>query len=187
MKKNKLPYIFLLFACVLIACKESYSPKPLGYFRIDLSKKTYNSFKSHCSFNFLRALDTKIIKGKSDCWYNIHYPLHNATIHLTYKTLNANLDNVIEESHKLAYEHAVRSDGIIEKGYSNDENRVYGVLYDIHGNSASNLQFFVTDSTNHFLRGSLYFNTIPNSDSLQPIKQHIKEDLQVLIESLKWI
>ena len=64
---------------------------------------------------------------------------------------------------------------------------MYGILYDIHGNSASNLQFFVTDSSNHFLRGSLYFNTIPNSDSLQPIKQHIKDDLQILIESLNWI
>ena len=92
-------------------------------------------------------------------------PRHNATIHLTYKTLNTNLGSIIEESHKLAYDHAVKSDGIIEKEYRNDKNQVYGILYDIYGNSASNLQFFVTDSTNHFLRGSLYFNTIPNSDS----------------------
>ena len=64
---------------------------------------------------------------------------------------------------------------------------MYGILYDIHGNSASNLQFFVTDSSNHFLRGSLYFNAIPNSDSLQPIKEYIKEDLEVLMESVTWI
>ena len=68
----------------------------------------------------------------------------------------------------------------------NEENKVYGVLYDIHGNSASNLQFFATDSIENFLRGSLYFNTIPNADSLQPVKDYIKEDLQNLIESLKW-
>ena len=187
MNKNKLPYIFILFASLLIACTENYSPKPLGYFRIDLSEKTYNNFKSNCSFNFLRALDANILKGKNECWYNIYYPSHDATIYLTYKTLNANLGTIIEESHELAYKHSVKSDGIIEKVYTNDENRVYGVLYDIHGNSASNLQFFATDSASHFLRGSLYFNTIPNSDSLQPIKKHIKEDLQVLIESLKWI
>ena len=187
MNNKNLPYIFLIFICLLMSCTENYSPKPLGYFRIDSSEKTYSIFNSNCSFNFLRASDTKIIQDKNDCWYNIEYARHNATIHLTYKTLNTNLGNIIEESHKLAYDHAVRSDGIIEKEYRNDKNRVYGILYDIHGNSASNLQFFVTDSTNHFLRGSLYFNTIPNSDSLQPIKQHIKEDLQVLIESLKWI
>ena len=187
MKKNKLLCVFLLINTLLISCKENYSPKPLGYFRIDLSKKNYNSFKSNCSFNFLKALDAIIIKGENECWYNIYYPHHDATIYLTYKKLNSNLGSIIEESHKLAYEHAVRSDGIIEKEYRNDKNRVYGILYDIHGNSASNLQFFVTDSSNHFLRGSLYFNTIPNSDSLQPIKQHIKDDLQILIESLNWI
>ena len=185
---NKICHTYLLiFICLLISCTEEYSPKPLGYFRIDLSEKNYNLFNSNCSFNFLRASDTKIIQDKNDCWYNIEYTRHNATIHLTYKTLNTNLGSIIEESHKLAYDHAVKSDGIIEKEYRNDKNQVYGILYDIYGNSASNLQFFVTDSTNHFLRGSLYFNTIPNSDSLQPIKQHIKEDLQVLIESLKWI
>ena len=187
MNRKNLQYIFLIFICILISCTENYSPKPLGYFRIDLPEKTYSIFNSNCSFNFLHASDTKIIQDKNECWYNLEYPSLNATIHLTYKTLNADLGSIIEESYKLAYDHAVRSDGIIEKGYSNEENRVYGILYDIYGNSASNLQFFVTDSTNHFLRGSLYFNTIPNSDSLQPIKQHIKEDLQVLIESLKWI
>ena len=186
MNNKNLPYIFL-FICPFISCTENFSPKPLGYFRIDLSEKTYNIFKGNCSFNFLCASDTKIIQDKNDCWYNIHYPFHNATIHLTYKTINNNLGNIIEESHKLAYDHSVKSNGIIEKEYRNDEDRVYGILYDIHGNSASNLQFFVTDSSNHFLRGSLYFNTTPNSDSLQPIKQHIKDDLQILIESLNWI
>ena len=187
MNNKNLPYIFLIFISLFISCKEEYSPKPLGYFRIDLSEKTYSIFNSNCSFNFLHASDTKIIQDKNDCWYNLEYPRHNATIHLTYKTLDTNLSNIIEESHKLAYDHIVRSDGIIEKEYRNDKNRVYGILYDIHGNSASNLQFFVTDSSTHFLRGSLYFNTIPNSDSLQPIKQHIKDDLQILIESLNWI
>ena len=187
MNKKKSPYIFLIFTCLLMACTKNYSPKPLGYFRIDLSEKTYNIFNSNCSFNFLHASDTKIIQDKNDCWYNIQYPHHNATIHLTYKTLNTNLGNIIEESHKLAFEHSVQSDGIIEKEYKNDKNRVYGILYDIHGNSASNLQFFVTDSSNHFLRGSLYFNAIPNSDSLQPIKEYIKEDLEVLMESVTWI
>ena len=187
MNNKYLPYIFLINFCVLISCSEDYSPKPLGYFRIDLSEKTYSIFNSNCSFNFLHASDTKITQDKNDCWYNVEYPHHNATIHLTYKTINTNLGKIIDESHKLAYEHAVRSDGIIEKEFRNDKNQVYGVLYDIRGNTASNLQFFVTDSSNHFLRGSLYFNTIPNSDSLQPIKQHIKDDLQILIESLSWI
>ncbi|MCS5662718.1 MAG: gliding motility lipoprotein GldD [Flavobacteriales bacterium] len=182
----KIKFLFISLVAVLSSCSENYSPKPLGYFRIDLSEKEYQIFDSKCSYQFLSPKDVKIISGKNNCWYNIYYPSHDATVYLTYKMLDSNLASIIEESHKLAYDHAVRSDGIIEKVYLNEEEQVYGVLYDIHGNSASNLQFFATDSANHFLRGSLYFNTIPNSDSLQPVKDYIKEDLQTLIESLKW-
>ena len=124
MNNKNLSYIFLVFICLLVSCTEDYSPKPLGYFRINLSEKTYSIFNSNCSFNFLRASETKIIQDKNECWYNNQYPPHNATIHLTYKTLNANLGNITEESHKLVYDHEVRSDGIIEKEYRNDKSRV---------------------------------------------------------------
>jgi len=182
----KIKFLLIGLIAILSSCSENYSPKPLGYFRIDLSEKEYQIFDSNCPYQFLSPKNVKIINGKNNCWYNIYYPSHDATIYLTYKMLDSNLASIVEESHKLAYDHAVRSDGIIEKVYVNEEKQVYGVLYDIHGNSASNLQFFVTDSTNHFLRGSLYFNTVPNSDSLQPVKDYIKKDLQTLIESLKW-
>jgi len=178
----------LLISLVLMlnSCSEDYSPKPLGYFRIDLAEKEYEIFDSSCSYTFSLSNNAQIISGKKNCWYNIYYPNHDATIYLTYKSLDSNLATIIEESHKLAYDHAIKSDGIIEKVYMNAEDRVYGVLYDIHGNSASNLQFFVTDSIKHFLRGSLYFNSIPNADSLQPVKNYIKDDLQILMESLTW-
>ena len=182
----KTKHILPLFLLILASCTEDYSPKPLGYFRIDLQDKEYQLEDNECAYQFLTNKQAKLIEGKGDCWYNIHYPNHDATIYLTYKKLNNNLGTIIEESHKLAYDHSVKSDGIIETVYKNEENNVYGVLYDIHGNSASNLQFFVTDSTEHFLRGSLYFNTVPNADSLQPIKEYIKDDLQILMESLKW-
>jgi len=184
--KIKLLLTTISLLAILNSCSENYSPKPLGYFRINLPEKEYKIFDSKCSYQFLSPKEVKIINGKNKCWYNIYYPSHDATIYLTYKMLNSNLASIIEESHKLAYDHAIRSDGIIEKTYLNEEEQVYGTLYDIHGNSASNVQFFLTDSTNHFLRGSLYFNTIPNSDSLQPVKDYIKKDIQTLIESLKW-
>ena len=182
----KIKFLFICLIALMSSCTEDYSPKPLGYFRIDLAENEYEPFKSNCSYEFSLSTNAQIINGKKDCWYNIYYPNHDATIYLTYKMLDSNLASIIEESHKLAYDHAIKSNGIIEKVYMNQEDEVYGVLYDIHGNSASNLQFFVTDSTDHFLRGSLYFNSIPNADSLQPVKEYIKEDLQNLIESLKW-
>ena len=179
---------YLATVCILLlsACSETYNPKPLGHFRIGLGEKEYKLTDNNCEYQFLSNKQSQLIQGKGDCWYNIYYPAHDATIYLTYKNLDNNLGSIIEESHKLAYDHSVKSDGIIEQVYESTENRVFGVLYDIHGNSASNLQFFATDSTNHFLRGSLYFNSIPNVDSLMPVKDYLKEDLQVLIESIKW-
>lgn len=182
----KTKYLAVLGILLFSACSETYSPKPLGYFRIGLNEKEYKLSDNECNYQFSSNKQSQLIKGSSDCWYNIHYPAHDATIYLTYKKLDNNLASIIDESHKLAYDHSVKSDGIMEQVYENSESNVFGILYDIHGNSASNLQFFATDSINHFLRGSLYFNTVPNSDSLQPVKNYIKEDIQVLIESIKW-
>ena len=173
-------------ALSFLSLQSFFSPKPLGFFRIDLAETNYTTTKKNCSYQFLANTKAELIEGNTECWYNIFYPAHDATIYLTYKELNNNLAPIIEESHKLAYDHSIKSDGIIETVYENKENNVYGVLYDIHGNSASNLQFFATDSSKHFLRGSLYFNTVPNADSLQPVKTYIKKDLQTLIESLTW-
>jgi len=178
--------IIIIGIVLLSSCQENFSPKPLGFFRIDFAETNYTTTKKNCSYQFLANTKAELIEGNTECWYNIFYPAHDATIYLTYKELNNNLAHIIEESHKLAYDHSIKSDGIIETVYENKENNVYGVLYDIHGNSASNLQFFATDSSKHFLRGSLYFNTVPNADSLQPVKTYIKKDLQTLIESLTW-
>ncbi len=186
MRRIKTTFLFTIFSTLFFSCSQDYSPKPLGYFRIDLEEQVYTLAENNCNYKFLNNTQAELSQGNGDCWYNIYYPKHEATIYLTYKELNNNLAQIIEESHKLAYDHSVKSDGIIEKAYENIENQVFGVLYEIHGNSASNLQFFATDSVDNFIRGSLYFNTIPNADSLQPIKEYIKEDLQVLIESLQW-
>lgn len=180
---------FFILLCIFTftsSCSDEFTPKPLGFFRIQLKQKEYRPSNLNCNYQFNINTNTKLEQGKGNCWYNIYYPKHNATLYLTYKSLNNNLAQIIEESHKLAYDHAIKSDGIIEKTYTNYQNKVFGLLYDIHGNSASNLQFFATDSISHFIRGSLYFNNIPNADSLQPVKEFIKDDIEVLFESLKW-
>ena len=183
--KTKILCITLLI--ILTSCNENYSPKPLGFFRIDLSEKEYKTFENNCSYQFSAPADVDIVDGKNDCWYTLNYSKHNASVYLTYKKIDTNLEIIIEDNHKLVYDHSIRADGITEKLYVNEAEKVYGVLYDIHGNSASNLQFFLTDSSQHFLRGSLYFNETPNADSLLPVKEYIKEDFITLMESLKWL
>lgn len=182
--KNKLSVLFI--SIFLTSCSNDYSPKPIGYHRIELEEKSYSTYNNDCAYTFSIANNAIATQGKENCWLNINYPNYNAVIHLTYKNINSNLMQLLEESHKLAYDHSIKSDGISEKSYINPQMDSYGILYDIQGNSASNIQFFITDSSHHFLRGSLYFNNIPNADSLAPVKNYIQEDIQVLMESLKW-
>jgi gliding motility-associated lipoprotein GldD len=182
--KTKIQFIVALL--FLASCSQDYSPKPLGYFRIHFDDKNYQELNLDCPFSFEIPEYTSIEKGANDCWINLNIPQHNTTIYLTYKPINGNLEQILEDSHKLAYDHSIKSDGISEQVFKNADEKVYGVLYDITGNSASNLQFFLTDSSNHFLRGAMYVNNIPNSDSLQPVKTFIKEDIQRLMESFSW-
>jgi len=82
--------------------------------------------------------------------------------------------------------HIARADAISERYFENDSARVYGILYDLKGNAATAVQFYMTDSVRHFLRGSLYFNSPPNADSLDPVVRYFREDIITLIETLKW-
>jgi len=107
-------------------------------------------------------------------------------IHLSYKTIHNNFNELMEDSRRLAYKHTIKADAINEQMFIDDEKHVFGILYDIQGDAASSIQFFATDSTTHFLRGSLYFNVIPNKDSLAPVVSFVKKDIIKLMETLSW-
>lgn len=126
------------------------------------------------------------MKEKKECWFNLVYPRYKTQIHLTYKRLDGNLRKFVRQSHKLAYEHQVKARNIRPESIRYDSNRVYGTKYRIEGNAASNLQFFVTDSSKHFLRGSLYFMTEPNADSLRPVIEHIDKDIDHMMRTFRW-
>jgi gliding motility-associated lipoprotein GldD len=119
-------------------------------------------------------------------WINLIYPNYNGIIHFSYKEVKDNLAEVLEDSRKLAYKHSIKADAIGEKLFISPEKKVYGILYDIKGDAASSIQFFLTDSARHFIRGSLYFNNIPNKDSLAPVVNFVKEDIIHLMETFKW-
>ncbi len=185
--------IALLFFSILMlapACKEHYTPRPRGYFRIDLPEKNYVKLDSIFPFCFNYPDYSQILPDNDSPneanWINIHYPAFNATIHLSYKPVSGNIDNLMEDSRKLAYKHSIKADAIGESVFSNPQSHLFGILYEIKGNAASPLQFAVTDSVAHFLRGSLYFNTAPNKDSLAPVIDFIKLDMIELIESITW-
>jgi len=184
--------VFILAAMLLFAsCQnEQYTPKPYGYFRIDFPKKEYRLLNSICPYSFKYPAYAKIVEdtdaNTEPCWKNIEFIGMKATLHLSYKPVNENLENLLEDTRKLVYKHTVKADAINEKLFIDENQKVYGMLYEIEGNAASPAQFFLTDSTTHFLRGSLYFNVPPNKDSLAPSILFVKEDLQNLINTFSW-
>jgi len=179
--------IISLSVIFLFSCGKRVNPKPYEYFRIDLPEHEYSKAEQkEYSFEMSKYAKFSPYDGKSE-GVNIDYNFINGRIHLSYVPLNVDTFAVVsEECRTLAYKHSIKANAIIENYYSNDTTKVYGVLYKITGNAASPVQFFITDSTKHFLRGALYFNNLPNYDSIAPVADYVNQDIIHLIETLKW-
>lgn len=174
----------------LAGCKKTYTPKPRGYFRIDFPEKQYVQYQSECGYAFEYPVYAKITPfqgvGAEPCWINIEFPGYKGKIHLTYKKLSNDLAAHADDIRTLAYKHIIKADDIIENPVSFPDRKVYGLVYDIRGNTASSLSFYLTDSTSNFLSGALYFSVMPNKDSLAPVIRFFSEDIDHLIETLHW-
>ncbi len=172
------------------ACRRNYTPKPRGYLRVEFPEKEYTLFDSACPFTFEYPVYARVLPdtdyNSEPCWINIYFPDFDGTIHISYKRVDGNLNEYIEDSRSLAYKHTIKADAIRETVYSSPLFHVHGILYDIKGNAASSLQFYLTDSSRNFLRGSLYFNVQPDKDSLAPVIVYFREDIVHLMESFRW-
>lgn len=191
--KNKVNSILivLLISLGFSACQDDFQPKPRGYFRIELPAKKYQRFHAiNYPYSFDVSSYAQIIPPRIDpekYWINIKYPKYNAQLHISYKPIQNNLDTLLNDVHKMMNKHIPKANAINEQMFLNDELRVYGIAYQIKGSeAASPYQFYLTDSTTHFLRGALYFNFSPNNDSLKPVITYIEQDIQRLIESFEW-
>jgi gliding motility-associated lipoprotein GldD len=186
MLKRTLPYLlcgtaFLLFC----SCKDEVVPKPTSHLSLDYPAPEYAPFANNCPFTFQMNFDANI-KGKPDCSFQINYPKMKATIFLTYKPVNGNINDLLRDAQKLTYEHVIKADDIVEQPYINPENKVYGMFYRIQGNAATNAQFYVTDSVKHFVTASVYFHAKPNFDSILPAASYVRNDMQAIMETMKW-
>ena len=188
-------YKFLCFLAIVIllasSCGDSYIPKPRGYFRIDFPEKNYQAFDTTFPYTFEYPLYTKIFPDSSALaepfWINIVYPAFHAQVHISYKTLRGDLKDYLEDSRTLVNKHIPKASSISQREYADTINRVFGLVYDIKGSeAASTCQFYLTDSTTHFLRGALYFNLVPNNDSLSPVIDFLKADIEHMISTFRW-
>ncbi len=192
-KSNNYWFPFLVSLIVILfiaACKNDYYPKPRGYFRIDLPEKEYIVFDSTFPYSFEYPAYANITRNKNNGdpnWINIEFPQFKGTLHLSYKVVSGNLTDYLEDTRKMVMKHISKTSGIENRVFENPENNVYGLTYHIGGiAAASPHQFYLTDSTKHFVRGALYFNVVPNNDSLAPVIDFLKEDINHMIETFEW-
>jgi gliding motility-associated lipoprotein GldD len=183
--------LFLLATLLPLAgCKKVYVPKPRGYFKIEFPDKSYTASTLKLPYTFEYPVYAKLQPDTSRLaepfWINIEIPENKAKVHLSYKSIKGNLQKLSEESRELVYKHTIKAFAINETFYENDDKKVYGILYEIKGNAASPMQFQLTDSLHHFVRGSFYISEVPNYDSLKPVIDFLVKDIDHLIETFTW-
>lgn len=177
--------VFLSFLFLMLSCKEDVLPKPSAQLSLDYKTASYKNFDQKSPFDFEINQDAKIVsKGNNN--FELHYPRMKATIYLSYKPVVGNIDLLLRDAQKLTYEHVVKADEIMNQPYINSGKKVFGMFYDVNGNAATNAQFYVTDSTKHFIDCSVYFYAKPNFDSILPAVDYLKKDMRHLMESVRW-
>ena len=192
MRKTTISLIALLLLLIVTACcDDNPQPKPRGYFRIDMPEKQYVTLDTMKRYSFEYPVYATITPDfyslDEKDWANVVFPAFKGTIHLSYKHIDGNLSQYLEDAHKMIIKHLEKASGIRDSLIINKEHNVYGLMYFLDGEGvASPMQFYLTDSTQHFLRGSLYFNIYPNNDSLQPVIDFINDDVRHLIKTLEW-
>ncbi|MGC4128598.1 MAG: gliding motility lipoprotein GldD [Bergeyella sp.] len=177
---------FILLGLVLFSCGKEPVPKPYGELRLEYPPAKYQKFESECPYTFEYSDFARVDKGKKACWYYITYPKMKARIFITYYPIRNDFNLHIKEAEKLVYEHTIKASAIETKSFNYPEKKVFGNFYELKGQSASNVQFYATDSTRHFVTANLYFNTRPKPDSLAPAVDYVKKDILRMIDTFEW-
>jgi gliding motility-associated lipoprotein GldD len=192
-RSGVLAALFLILGT--ISCNTDYTVRQKGYFKIDLPQHKYQLFdKPGYPYSFEYPVYANVVqdstffedKPENPYWINIDFPSLNGKIYMSYKTIGGNnFDKLVEDAFKLTYKHSSKATAIRDS-MMHTENGVSGIFFKVSGNAATAQQFFVTDSSAHFLRGALYFDATPNADSLNVVNDFLGADMKHLINSLKW-
>ena len=178
--------IFIFLSLLLLSCEKQINPKPYGELRLEYPAPKYQKFESDCSYTFEYSGFAKMADAKKPCWFYLSYPKMKAKVFITYYPIQNDFADHVKEAEKMVYEHTIKASSIDTKSFEYPEKKVYGNFYELKGQSASNLQFYATDSTKHFVTAYLYFNTRPKPDSLAPAVGYIKKDMLHLLDTFEW-
>lgn len=178
-------FLTLLF---YISCGDSPQPKPDAFLTLEYPVAKYERISPACFYNFEVNNLAEVVdaKGKNPCWINVTYKQLRGTIFITYQPVENNLDSLLHDAQQLPLQHTIKADYIEGDIYTNKLHNTHGMFYEVTGDAASQAQFYLTDSTNHFLTGSLYFEALPDYDSILPAANYLMKDMRHLMESLRW-
>jgi len=210
MMNKKNTGLILVFFFFLLACNSNFTPKPRGYFKIDFPEHQYQQFiQADFPYTFEYPVYATVTKeydstGQNPYWINIDFPGYAGRVYISYKGVNSSTvykiktptgykDSVVrnsfdllrEEAYKMTYKHSIKASGIVDSFFVNPQGSS-GVYFYVAGEAATSKQFYLTDTTKHFLRGALYFDASPNSDSISVVSDFLEKDIKHLIHTLKW-
>lgn len=191
--------LIIIIACIgLVSCKNEkvYTPKPRMYPRVIYPEKEYDDFVyKACNFTFQKPTYATIKTGinffeeeaKDPCWFDLEIKELNSTLHFSYNRIEGKntLEKLVVDAFKIVERHNAKAEYRGETIVEN-KNGVKGLLFNIEGPVASPVNFFLTDTTRHFLRASLYFNNAVNPDSISPILDFVNEDIDKILATFKW-
>lgn len=186
---------FLVVVCMMFACNSDYTIRQKGYFRIAFPEHQYQVFeRPGYPYTFEYPTYANVVQDttffedepENPYWLNIDFPDFNARMYLSYKDVRkTDFSKLVDDAFKLTYKHSTKATAIRDS-LMKTPNDITGVFFRVGGNAATAKQFFVTDSSKHFLRGALYFDATPNADSLGVVNDFLEVDMKHLINSLKW-
>ncbi|MCB0763086.1 MAG: hypothetical protein R2815_04425 [Flavobacteriales bacterium] len=179
----------LLFAVLCGGCDGDPVPKPRGYFRLDLPPQEFVLWENGRGLNAEVPAYARVLErdAKSDArWYDLRFAGQRATVHLTWSPVGQQLDALIEDAHAFKNTHGALATKITHERVLRDSARVFGTIFEVEGDVASPLVFYLTDSTDNFLYGALYFDARPNADSLAPVTERLRADMRHMAATLAW-
>ncbi|MDC8002715.1 gliding motility lipoprotein GldD [Aureisphaera galaxeae] len=179
-------FLAIVLLLCFAACGDEVIVKPASKLRLDYDLAKYDSVSTKCPYSFEKNHLSRLVK-KRGCGINLEYPHMRATVYLTYQPVQKdNLKKLLQDAQKLTYDHTVKANEIFEQPRVDSINKVYGMFYMINGDAATQSQFYVTDSLNHFVTGSLYFESKPNFDSIYPAVVYLRDDIRRIMETISW-
>ena len=180
--------ILIMVALTSLSCAEDPQPKPKAFLAMEYPAAEYEPLEIQCPYIFEKNVYAVARQPgvEQECWLNLNYELLKGTIFITYQPVRNNLDSLLTDAQKLPLQHTIKADAIEGSRYVNPVEQTYGMFYEVTGDAASQAQFYLTDSLNHFLTGSIYFEAQPNFDSILPAADYLKKDIRHLMETVEW-